>query len=196
MSTFSCWAGISARIWGAPEPKRFDKRPKHTSSHTRSIKELSPTEKLAEILKIENPGSSKKLRSFWAAFAAFDFQSFQHDKPDRESENLEVLLSRCVQATYPFLLALRLLLGDAGEKKTLRAVQKNLGRADLLAAAFAEPDYDEVESQMERYMSHARAFQLMGALLQRERRPARGLEEKFELLIAAQRLVPQEWRSA
>lgn len=195
MSTFSCWAGIQRRFWGTPSTKLSGGRTNAGGNHRR---ELLPSEKLQEIVKVENPGSSKQLRSFWAAFAAFDVQSLMVDKPDKQAQltlesSIDQLLSRCILATYPFVLVLRLLM-ESGEDR-LHTVQRILGRADVPEAG-ASIGMGQVESQCQRYAAHARAFKLIGAVLIRDRSSSRALQDKLQTLVAAQRLLPQEWRSA
>merc|ERR1740122_889354 len=115
----------------------------------------------------EGFGSTHMLREFWAIFVAIDLQPFLTGKKFTQGDYkvLAEVRNRCIQATYPFAIA----------------VQSILGRLDA-----PTPHYRELRTQIperrERYEMRARVFQLVAALLERsaQQRP-KTMARKAEL---------------
>lgn len=198
---------------------------------------------------------AEQIRHFWASFANLDLQSSTGPAKNWTSQELMVLTQtrrRCVAATAPFPLVLRLLednwleAGREEEEALLSAASQALderkGReeprasgAELLrkardAAAAAKaseqwnvllavqhligrppnesaPAWQEMQQELhrrrEKVMLQAKTFLLISSLLGESSRPKNQTPEQLQArcqaearrLLAAQRLVPLEWRS-
>jgi len=205
----SCWAGVGKLVggrsldWcGLTEASRgLDGDEVACPGLSTSQDRVQLNGELHRMLQLlpEGFGSTHMLREFWAIFVAIDLQPFLTGKKFTQGDYkvLAEVRNRCIQATYPFAIALQLLEHNdhrgreprhtksrkgrdaaaaartADQWDTLLAVQSILGRLDA-----PTPHYRELRTQIperrERYEMRARVFQLVAALLERsaQQRPA------------------------
>jgi len=209
-SKFSCWSGVSRlvgtnrrstngssfdvgseeRLW-ADNDLPWQRGGAYGSRRSVAIPLDGQPSRLLELLP-ESPGSGQKLRDFWATFTALDLRALQSSRKwsQDDKRDLEKARERCLVATYPFALALQLLLEswpltagaselpardrkgrDAAKASQLSeqwnillAVQRILGRLDAPAPSLQDLAR-EIPERRERYLLQVRSFQLVTATL-------------------------------
>lgn len=188
-----CWSGVGklvGRRRGTDVTGKLDKQLPGVAAQAAQLTVPldARLDRLLELLP-EGAGDGKKLRDFWAIFSALDLRPLLNRRKWNlaDFEVLEKVRMRCIHATFPFAIALQLLLhewergnrapGYQGREaaaaartseqwNTLLAVQNVLGRLDA-----PSPSYKELKriipERRERYMTQARAFLLVAAILDR-----------------------------
>jgi len=253
MSVF-CWSGLTKLMGGSASgrspcgstgedaargsPGR--QRVSNGVSEHVSERPIKLGDQLDRLLKMlpEDAGVGQTLRDFWGTFSSIDLRPMLSGRRWTRADFsiLDQVRRRCLVATYPFALALRVLddsplwrrldpaaspsrrhreaaaAEQASEQwESMLVVQRVLGPLDTARVAAQKFGYDEVAREIferrERYLSHARAFQVVAALLCHgdlgdERRklgndPAEVEEacyEEVQSFVAAQEVVPLAWR--
>merc|ERR1712192_283264 len=244
--SLSCWAGLSKLVSkGSPDNRCRDGLSRAANSpnlapspNRRSVPHLvvrlDSTKALLDRLP-QSAGGGAQVREFWATFSALDLHALSLRKwnPD-DLRNLEEARERCIVATYPFALALQLLVDDWQQRSgevatnvsrrkskdlgqdakairdaekatqqsqqwdTLLAVQRMLGRLDAPSPQWLEIS-KAIPNRRDRYITQARAFSLIAALLERARTPQldvdKTCEQNVTAFLAIQQMIPTEWAS-
>jgi len=178
-----CWTGL----------KKFtetqDLHEKGHSGHELPAYTLSAGEYLVKVLEPLplSPGCDAELANYWATFSAIDLRPLLEKKLGKKEElKLDALRSRCLQGTFPFSLAQKLL----NEQNRIRVsksdclsqvaydnscntleyfnlhliVQKLVGRLERPVPNIGRVQEDLAKSR-EEYLEQTRSFQVIRALL-------------------------------
>eukprot|EP00746_Dinoflagellata_sp_MGD_P012512 gnl/MRDRNA2_/MRDRNA2_126729_c0_seq1.p1 gnl/MRDRNA2_/MRDRNA2_126729_c0~~gnl/MRDRNA2_/MRDRNA2_126729_c0_seq1.p1 ORF type:complete len:238 (+),score=45.53 gnl/MRDRNA2_/MRDRNA2_126729_c0_seq1:41-715(+) len=218
--TSGCWGGL--RQFFTPGSKDPSKRslPSKPSAAAASAKETSEEcpVKVTALRHLQQlpafAGCGDSLRRFWFTFAKLNLQELLEraaviDKDEEEA--LNDMQMRCMEATLPFSLVLRLMTAEWSAREAndllwrwnvLSSVRALLGRFPGEAVPDGTDQLAEVcETRRDWYMERARAFAFVSATLEHswQRIAADGLKEsrvrkKIQMLLLVQASVPSEWR--
>lgn len=159
-------------------------------------------------------GCGTSLREFWLVFTQLNLQDLlgRASTIDRDNEEaLDCIQTRCVEATLPFSLVLRLLSVEWSAREAsdllwrwnvLSSVRALLGRFSGEVVPEGTDSLAEVcVIRRDWYMERARAFVFVSATLEHNWRrisidgvKASRVRQKIQALLLAQASVPSEWR--